>query len=400
MTTYRLFPATNGPTTPTTYTGDFLSGVLFGVTGNCWFEGYWWWVCHSGQSTAPQKFALWQVYGLGQGHVVPGSVVTSGSLTAGRWNYIPLPFPIQLSIGNATALGAAIYEAATGFKGNFPITRNQFATAGINHGPLFAYSDQGGSTPCPVVGMQQGAFGTAGTDPSVTLPDQGSNSANFWIDLQVSDTAPAGYTGSYRLWPNFATPLPTITTIDTAAQTIGTQFSLSEPCTLDNIWFYSSPSFAEDLPASTQIWDASTQTLVTGTNLTAAWSGGVGSGWVANSYKSAGIVLPAGDYIATVYYGGGKVFYMESQGYFGTYMGKSGPGTSGITSGPLSSPANANAVNPPGGNSCYFYGNTGPTYPNDWDHNDGGENRWTDVEVTPVPRVTPPRTGAMLAFFP
>ena len=151
------------------------------------------------------------------------------------------------------------------------------------------------------------------------MPAQGSSSSNFWIDLQVSDTAPAGYSGSYRLWPNYPTVFPTQPTIDTQAQTVGTQFSLSQPCTLDNVWFYS-PPFAQDLPASTQIWNATTQTLVSGTNLTASWSGGVGSGWVANSYSSAGIVLPAGNYIATIYYGGGKVFYMESRGYFGSFQ--------------------------------------------------------------------------------
>ena len=79
MGTYRLFPSTDGPSSPVSYTGDFLAGVLFCVTSNCWFEGYWWWVCPTGQSTSPQKFALWQVYGGGEGNVVPGSVVTSGT---------------------------------------------------------------------------------------------------------------------------------------------------------------------------------------------------------------------------------------------------------------------------------------------------------------------------------
>ena len=120
MGTYRLFPTLSGPSSPVSYSGPFLAGVLFGVTSNCWFEGYWWWVCPSGQSTSPQKFALWQVYGGGEGNVVPGSVVTSGPLTAGQWNYVPLPAPLQLSIGNVTGLGAAVYEAATGFSGEFP----------------------------------------------------------------------------------------------------------------------------------------------------------------------------------------------------------------------------------------------------------------------------------------
>lgn len=414
MGSYRLFPSADGPSAPDSYSGPFLAGVLFCVTSACWFEGFWWWVCPSGQSTSPQKFALWQLYGGAEGNVVPGSVVTSGELTAGQWNFVPLPAPVQLSIGNVTGLGAAIYEAATGFSGSFPITTAQFGAgdpyaAGITNGPLFGYSDQGASAPCPVaVTAFQGAFSVAGTDPSADLPDQGSDSANFWIDLQVSSDAPAGFTGSYRLWPNYPTVFPTQPTIDTEAQTLGTQFSLSEACALNNIWFYSAP-FAEALPASTQIWDASTQALVGGTDLTASWSGGVASGWVANSYANAGIVLPAGSYIATVYSGGGDIFYMESRGYFGSFEGDPGPATAGMMNGPLSSPSNANAFNPPGGNSCYFQGGTAPTYPNSWDHNDGGENRWVDIEVTPVssspapsPSPTPTATnsGTFLAFFP
>ena len=421
MSTYRLFPSTDGPSTPVSYTGNFLAGVLFCVTSNCWFEGYWWWVCPTGQSTSPQKFALWQVYGGGEGNVVPGSVVTSGTLTAGQWNYIPLPTPLQLSIGNVTGLGAAVYEVATGFSNSFPDTNSQFGAgdpyaSGITSGPLFGYSDQGASAPCPIsTTSSQGCFGTAGTDPSVNMPDQGSSSSNFWIDLQISDTAPDGYSGSYRLWPNYPTVFPTQATIDTQAQTMGTQFTLSEPCAVDNVWFYS-PPFAQDLPASTQIWDATTQALVSGTSLTASWSGGVASGWVANSYGSAGIVLPAGNYIATVYYGGGKVFYMESRGYFGSFLGNTGPATNGMANGPLTSPSQANAFNPPGGNTCYTQGGTSPTYPNAWDTHDGGENRWVDIEVTPsaaspspTPTPTPTSTstspavtnsGAFLVFFP
>lgn len=390
MATYRLFPSTAGPSSPVSYSGNFLAGVLFCVTSNCWFEGYWWWVCPTGQPTAPQKFALWQLYGGAQGNVIPGSVVTSGTLTAGQWNFVPLPTPLQLSIGNVAGSGAAVYEAATGFSGDFPDTSSQFGSgepyaSGIKNGPLFAFSDQGASAAAPIsAGAFQGAFGTAGTDPSVNLPAQGSSSANFWMDLQVSDTPPGGYSGSYRLWPNYPTVFPNVDTIDTGEQTLGTQFSLSEPCTLNNVWFYS-PSFAQAMPASTQIWDATTQSLVSGTNLPASWSGGVGSGWVANSYASAGIVLAAGNYIATVYYGGGQKFYLENRGYFGTYMGNAGPAAANgiITNGPLSSPSQAHAFNPPGGNGCYFTGGSAPTYPNAWDDNDGGETRWVDVEVTP-----------------
>jgi hypothetical protein len=421
MGTYRLFPSTNGPSSPVSYSGPFLAGVVFCLTTtNCWFEGYWWWVCPSGQSTSPQKFALWQIYGNDQGNLVPGSVVTSGTLTAGQWNYVPLPTPLQLSIGNISGGGAAVYQAATGFTGGFPDTNNQFASGetfanGIASGPLFAYADLYAPAQCPT-GTFQGGFSVAGTDPSVNMPAQGSNSSNFWMDVQVSDTAPAEYAGSYRLWPNFQTIFPITQTSepDTVAQTLGTQFTLSQACNLNNVWF-NSPAFAVDLPASTQIWNAATQSLVSGTDLTASWSGPVASGWVANSYAAANIVLPAGNYIATVYYGGGNPFFNETRGYFGAYQGAPGPGTNGIiTTGPLSSPSQANAFNPPGGNSCYYTGGTVPMYPNTWDSNDGGENRWVDVEVTastsspppssPPPSSPPPpppvKPGAFFVFFP
>ena len=156
-------------------------------------------MCASGQSTSPQKFALWQVYGAAEGNVVPGSVVTSGTLTAGQWNYISLPTPLPLSIGDLAGLGAAVYQAATGFSNSFPDTNSQFGAgdpyaSGITDGPLFAYSDQGASAPSPTSATSfQGSFGVAGTDPSVTMPD-----AEFEF-LQLLDRPPGQYGHTERL---------------------------------------------------------------------------------------------------------------------------------------------------------------------------------------------------------
>ena len=147
--TYRLFPSTNGPASPVSYSGPFICGVVCGVTaGGCWLDGYWWWVCQSGQSTAAQKFALWQIYNGQQGTLVANSVVTSGTLSAGQWNYVQLAAPLPLAIG-------ATYVAATGFNGSFPDTNNQFGSgdpysAGITSGPLTAYSDASGTIPVAV----------------------------------------------------------------------------------------------------------------------------------------------------------------------------------------------------------------------------------------------------------
>jgi hypothetical protein len=408
MANYRLFPATNGPTSTTSYTGSFIAGVMFEVTtDSCWFDGYWWWVAPTGGLTAPQTFALWLVTSGPTGILLPAATVTSGALAPG-WNWVPLATPIQLPIGGNADTGGATFVACTGVNGSFPDTNSQFGAAnpyaaGITNGPLTAFSDQGASNAGPF-GIGQGLFSTAGPDPTASVPLQASQSANFWIDVQVADAPPAGYAGSYRLWPNF----PNVTngiavSNDTFTQTMGTQFSLSQPCTLDNVWLYS-PLGVSALPASTQIWNVNTQVLVPGTDLAASWSGAVGSGWIANSYAGLGIVLPAGNYIATVFNDSGEQFYLETRGYFGAYDDVTGPGANGLTNGPLSSPSNATASNPPGGNSCYFYGGTAPTFPNGWDTNDGGESRWVDVEVTPAATVGPPpvtvNSGAFLAFFP
>jgi len=397
MATYRLFSSTSGPSSAVSYTGPFISGVAFKVTtGGIWFDGYWWWVCNTGQPTLPQQFALWQVYTNATGALISSATVTSETLTAGQWNYVPLPAPIPLPIGVA-------YVAATGFTGGFPDTNSQFGSgdpysAGITSGPLTAYSDQSGTMPAPF-SVDQSPFSAAGSDPTVTMPAYGSASSNFWMDVQVADTAPSG--ASYRLWPNYPIP-PNTLSIDTGQQTTATEFKLSQACTLNNIWFYSPPGVSV-LPSRCAIWNVATQAVVAGTdNTSPSWSGAPGSGWVACAYS--GVTLPAGDYKASMYYGGGQQFYTENVDYFGT-----GPGANGITAGPLSSPNVANGAacisNSLGtvvtGNSTY---QDGPfAYPHTFDTKDNGENRWVDVEVTPGAAAPPPTTansGSFLVFFP
>jgi hypothetical protein len=364
--TYRLFPTTNGPASPVSYSGPFTTGVVWEVTsGGCWLDGYWWWVCPTGQSTSAQKFALWQVYDGQDGTLVPGSTVTSGTLTSGQWNFVSLSKPAPLAIG-------AIYVAATGFTGSFPDTDNEFGSgetyaSGIVNGPLTAFSDASGSNASPF-GTAQGVFSVAGSDPTTVMPIYGSTSCNFWMDLQVDTNAPTGT--SYRLWPSFPT-LPGVLDSDTRGYTLATEFKLSQSCALDNIWFYSAPG-ATVLPTSCAIWDVASQTMVAGTdNTSPSWSGSAGGGWVACAYS--GVTLPAGDYKVSVFYGGGAQWYLATTGYW-----TSGPGGGGISAGPVTAPSNSSATSP--GQSTYNDGSW--AYPGT--SNDGnGENFWVDVEVTP-----------------
>jgi hypothetical protein len=368
--TYRLFTNVDGPSTPVSYSGPFVSGVVFAVTsGGCWLDGYWWWVCPSGQSTTAQEFALWCMYAApDNGSLVPNSTVTSGALTAGQWNYVQLPAPVPLAIG-------ATYVAATGFTGSFPDTTNQFGSGdpygnGIVSGPLTAYSDSSGSNPSPF-DTAQTVFSVASDDPTTLMPVYGSSASNFWMDVQVDTNPPAGT--SYRLWPGYPT-IPGAAASDTSGYTLGTEFELSASCTLDNIWFYSG-SGVSVLPTRCAIWSVSSQSEVSGTdNTSPSWSGAAGSGWVACPYS--GVTLPAGDYKVAVFYGGGSEWYHVTTGYWAT----GGTGANGITDGPLTAPSASAAASP--GQGTYNSGSW--AYPQSFASAGNGENYWIDVEATPT----------------
>ena len=366
--TFRLFSSVAGPAAPASYSGPFVAGVVFTLTeGGTWFDGYWWWVCNSGQSTSAQKFALWQVYTNATGSLIAAGTVTSGSLTPGQWNWVALPQPIPLSLG-------ATYVAATGFSNGFPVSDNAFGagdpySAGIVSGPLTAYSDQTGSRPAPF-SVSQGSFSVASSDPTAIMPAYGYQADNFWVDVQVEASTPSG--ASYRLWPNYPTP-PGSATSETTGYTLATEVRLSAACSLDNIWFYS-PAGSTALPSLCAIWNVSSQAVVPGTlNNSPAWSGAAGSGWVSCAYSD--LTLPAGDYKAAVFYGGGATWFQSTIGYWST-----GAGGSGITSGPVTAPNTSAATSP--GQSTYTIGTW--AYPLTYASDVGGENYWVDVEVTPT----------------
>ena len=366
MTTYELFPAVSGPGAPTAYTGPFLAGIAFGVTqGGMWFAGYRHWV-PAGGDTVARKFALWQMTSAAPTQVlVPGSVVTSGTLTAGQWNTVLLPAPVPLAIGTD-------YVAATGWQSvnGFPDTADQFNTGGpyvngIINGPLSAWSDgtAGGTNNGPY-GYAQGLFSTAGTDPSINMPDEGSNSANFWMDVVVSDTAPAGYSGTYRLWPNkFDTNAATVADL-AVNYNVGTEIVFAEAVRLVNIWYYS-PAGTAQLATAAHLWSVTSGGLngaiVAGTS-SPAWSGAAGSGWVSAAVPGSPLI-PAGTYRVAVWNDAATPDQWSAKDSETDYW-RAGYGGSGITSGPLSAPSLANAAlawnynDNPGGDPPYSDGTT------------------------------------------
>jgi hypothetical protein len=400
MATYRLFPATNGPATATARSGNFISGVTWTVTqGGMWFTGYWWWVCNTGQTVTPVKCALWSLVNGTNGLVVPGSVVTSGALTVGTWNYIPLANPVQIAIGDTLV-------AAIGVNGAYPDTPNSFGAGqtyanGITNGPLRAFSAPGGGYPSGW-GNPQGCMSTAGSDPSTAIPLTVSGTDNLWVGVQVSDTAVPTYTGTWRLWPHMASASAYTQPNTTDNLTVGTEIDITARATVNNIWFYS-PAGTAQLPTEVSIWTM-TQGGLNGTAVVdvvnPTWSGTAGSGWISTPVPG-NVVLPVGKYRVSVYNDTitpdqWSAFYT---GYWGVPAGQTypAPGASGIVAGPMTAPATANAqtafsYNGAGatepGQSLFAYGPPN-TFPNFYIgvNSPGGalfQNYWVDLEVTTV----------------
>lgn len=396
---------TRPPAAATGLVAPYTVGTCFKVTRACWLEGYWWWVTSSGgQPSGAQKFCLWSANRDGsagrRGSVIPAATITSGALSPG-FNYVPLSSPIPLTIG-WTYLVVTGWASGTGI----PYSPNQFGagkpySGGIVNGPLTGFSDQDGSGPDPFANFQCAYDRTTG-DPATAFPTtDDAGGFNGWIDVQVTDVAPAGST--YRLFPSLegwqqGTPPDYNAPTETQGYVIGNTFTLSRQARLLKLWWLSAPA-AVALPTRCAIWDVQTQTTVSGTdNASPAWlneSGGAGSaggGWVYCDYSASGIVLPPGrNMIAAAYHDAGVLWRSYSIPFWGTGGISGGPaivlGANGLNYGVISAPSTAAGAPLQGG----FYGPTlGWGFPGFWNN---PENDWTDVEVG-VPNV-PPYTASM-----
>lgn len=420
---WRLFSGVTGPATPATNTSPITLGTTFAVRGGGnWLEGYWWWCCNSGQPTTPVSFATWSVTsGSGGGTLVTGSQATSGTLTPGAWNWVPLTAPIQLAPGYDPANSAAgsQYVAATGTAGNFPALANQFGSgdpyaAGITAGNLTAYAQ---GLPGAYI-TSNGTYSTAGGTPSTVMPAQTDGSySNFFLDVQVSAAPPPGYSGSYRLWPNKADASPPATQDSPVNYVIATEIHLTAACALDAVWYYSPPGTAQ-LATRASVWTITG--AGTGTETAAitspSWSGAAGSGWVSAAFPG-GTTLAAGSYKVSVYNSAATPDGWGAKDA-GTDYWQTGTGSGGITWGPLTAPdlaasSLAYAYDGSGaGNTPPYSDGAGttlagqPTFavgpPDQYPYlyapvgspADQTQNYWIDLEATPLVTFTPAATLA------
>lgn len=407
MTTWRLLDGANGrpgigsstsgaqpPTTAFPVSNASLSfGLSFRVEPLVWMQGYWWWVANTGQDVTPVTCCLWQVNG-GSFYVpkvVPGSTVTSGTLTAGQWNWIPLAAPLALSPGGP-------YMAAVGnaWTTGVPKTASMFASgepyaSGIDSGPLHAYqSGTGAPWGNPQMSFSQNA------DPTAGIPLQDSSGALYWLDIQCTDVPPAGAT--YRVFPDVLFPWNGKPGQNTAS--ISNQYVISQNVALSRLWHFSPPT-ASVLPSECGVWAEATQALVAGTHLTSpAWENAAGAaaapgdGWISVTYDSPPL-LSAGHYRPATFYAADSTttWFASTDNYFpATQASNVNFGVGGLTSGPIFVPDLSQAESP--GQGVYSNSSTFG-YPNQWDSTQNGEVHWIDIEVAPA--AAPQVPGLLMA---
>jgi hypothetical protein len=418
VTSWSIFPATNGPSAATSLSGSYVAGMMWEVTQSAlWLYGYRAWCCNTGQLTTPVRCALWTPRSStgGDGALIPGSAALTGTLVPGTWNNAMLAAPVPIAIGTP-------YIAAIAYDGNFPFTISQFGPAepfasGIANGPLIAYSDSasGATVNATPYTLPQGSFTQANSDPALAMPSLGNSSFNSWADVIISDVPPAGYSGPYELWPNKYDASPA-TGIDTNLPfTLANQVGLARKCTVSWLKFFS-PAGAAGLPTSCTVYSVASQLAVI-TNAAPSWVqlDGVtpavaGGGWCKAAMTGT---LPAGQYKAAVYNANGATAPGWSPREYGYWL--TGAGSAGVSWGPVSSPAQGSAASayvwqsgagstPPftsGGqqepqNGTFFQPPSGAStgYPYlgvDFNKSIGApanaiaENFWTDLIVTPVP---------------
>ena len=173
----------------------------------------------------------------------------------------------------------------------------------------------------------------------------------------------------------------------TARLTIGVEFSVSVAVPLTGIQFESPPG-AGGLPSQVAVFDIVAAAVVSGTQMTPSWSGGGAGGGLNTCTYSSPVTLVTGNKYQCCVFCDGSV----SANWFSSIANywTSGPGASGIVSGPLSAPSNASSA---GGQDMVASGPVSIAQPN---ITENGKN----YGISPIVTVTPAGSGLLMASFP
>lgn len=178
MTLWQLWPATNGPALTTDSVTTDLGVEFFVTQSGCSLTGYRWWL-PAGGNTFAVTVRLYSTTNGTTGTLIPAGTVTSGTLTAGSWNTLPVT-PVALTA--STHYRAVVTYAGTNdhYGATSLYWSSGAGSAGITNGPLTAPNSAG------ALNNGQGSFNepsTAGFSASTF------NQTNYWLDVTVDDGA-------------------------------------------------------------------------------------------------------------------------------------------------------------------------------------------------------------------
>lgn len=185
MAEYRLWPATNGPSSQASDTDDYAMGVEFYVTTAADIEAIHFWASTNLAGTFTGRVYSVDTGGT-TGSAVTGTDVTFGSITGPGWNTATLAAPVALTPNQR-------YRATVAFTttDGYTITPSYWNSSaglggalGISNGPLEAPNADDAE------GNRQGSFTGSST---MAFPASQFNQSNYWVDITIDDgLAPTG----------------------------------------------------------------------------------------------------------------------------------------------------------------------------------------------------------------
>jgi len=172
VTSYRIWPATDGPGTEDNADPVTL-GTRFTLSATGWATHIHYWRS-STSDTGTHNAAIFKV---SDGSVVTGTTVVAPASGIG-WQTVALPAPVQLDAATMYCVAVHHPDGHPPFTGSYWVVGGPGAT-GITNGILTApnSADAGG----------QGVFNGGS---SLAHPTGSFNQTNYWVDVTVSDTDP------------------------------------------------------------------------------------------------------------------------------------------------------------------------------------------------------------------
>lgn len=191
MTTYRLWPATDGPGAQVSDPDNYTMGVEFRVsTPGCTLTQIHFWA----SAEVAGSDHVCRLYTAAGTPIAGGSGTFPSPLQPG-WNTVTLASPVTLAVDDTTSatsyLACVYFTTDNGYTATGAYWTSGAGSAGVTSGPLFA----------PPLGGQRGPAQDAFNAGADAAPNAGFNGGNYWVDLTVDDGAggPADIVGSAAL---------------------------------------------------------------------------------------------------------------------------------------------------------------------------------------------------------